>query len=163
MRLEGILMFTKGTKNLEMRSANLCTGALAIGAELWLVWGSREGGYGQWDHPERASCNSVRWDHHSGVSDSLYGYESLWGQTTIGLKKNFLFLFFAVAFHLLRVVLAFKQNKAFERIIIISPYLSKELLYIPTILGHMFPQPTLKDSSPNFKSKFWFNPYNYYI
>ena len=30
MRLEDILIFTKGTKNLEMQSANFCTGALAI-------------------------------------------------------------------------------------------------------------------------------------
>ena len=67
------------------------------------------------------------------------------GQAAIGLKKIF---FFAIAFHLLRVVLAFKQNKVFERIIIISPYPSEELLYIPTLLGHMFPQPTLKGNSP---------------
>ena len=92
MRLEDILIFTKGTKNLEMQSANFCTGALAIQVEFWLVWGSRDGGCGRWDHPERASCDSVGWDHHSGVSDGPYGYKSLWGQAAAGLKKIFFFL-----------------------------------------------------------------------
>ena len=80
MRLEGLLMFTKGTKYLEMRSANFCTRALVIWAELWLVWGSRYGGCGRWDHLECANYNSVGWDHHSGVFDGPYGYESLWDQ-----------------------------------------------------------------------------------
>ena len=101
MRLEGILIFTKGTKNLEMRSANFCTRALVIWAELWLVWGSHDGGYGRWDHLERANCNNVRWDHHFGVSDSPYGYESLWGQATAGLKI-FFFFFFCCCFSLIK-------------------------------------------------------------
>ena len=118
-----------------------------------MVWGSRNGGCGQWDHPERANHNNVRWDHHSGVLDGPYGYESLWGQAATRLKKIF-FFFFAVAFHLLRVVLAFKQNKAFGRITIISPHPSEELLYIPTLFDHMFPQPTLKGNSPNFNRRY---------
>ena len=46
-------------------------------------------------------------------------------QAPCRLKKTLFFsvaFHFVVAFHLLKVVLAFTQNKAFERIIIILPY-----------------------------------------
>ena len=71
------------------------------------------------------------------------------GPSYKGVKEYYFFV--VVTFHWLRVVLAFKQNKAFGRIIIISPYSSKELLYIPTLLNHMFPRPTLKGNFPNKK------------
>ena len=64
------------------------------------------------------------------------------------IKKDFFFFFFYVTFHLLRVVLTFKQNKTFGRIIIILPYLSEELSNLPIIFSHIFPQRTLKGNFP---------------
>ena len=47
-------------------------------------------------------------------------------------------LFFFVAFDLLRVVLAFKQNMGFGGIIIFSTYPSEELSNLSTLSGHFF-------------------------
>ena len=66
-------------------------------------------------------------------------------QAVVGLKNT---IFFFVAFHLSRVVLTFKQNKAFGRIIIISSYPSEELSNLPTLLDHIFLRSTLKGNFP---------------
>ena len=95
----------------------------------------------------------------------FFFYNSAPGRLKKGRINSFslsvAFHFPCFSLHLLRVVLTFKQNKAFGGIIIILPYPLQDLSNLPTLIGHFFPQPTLKGNSPILKSILaqaaWFN------